>query len=295
MFVNIKNFSGGDDPTTLFFRKCSQEATLAKRNQDIVNGRRALVSGASSGIGAAFAKRLAADRYDLTLVARNRERLESVASALRADHGAGVRVLPADLTKTVQLRKVERAIEADENLEILVNNAGFGTMGLFAELDAAVEEDEIRLNILALMRMTRAALPGMIRRHRGAIINVSSMAGLQPGPTTATYSATKAYVNAFSESIHEELKGSGVQIQVLCPGFTRTEFQQRANIDASALPDIAWMEAGDVVDASLAGLNRGDVVCVPGFLNRILAMTVSSIPRPVARVILGTAARQALR
>ncbi len=268
---------------------------MAKRNQDIVNGRRALISGASSGIGAAFAKRLAADRYDLTLVARNAERLESLAAELRADHRAGVRVLPADLTKTVQLRKVERAIESDEKLEILVNNAGFGTMGPFAELDTAIEEDQIRLNVLALVRMTRAALPGMIQRHRGAIINVSSMAGFQPGPTTATYSATKAYVNTFTESLHEELRGSGVQIQALCPGFTRTEFQQRANIDTSTLPDIAWMEAEDVVDASLAGLNSGDVVCVPGFLNRILATTVSSIPRPVARVILGTAVRQTRR
>ncbi len=268
---------------------------MAKKKQDVVSGRRALVTGASSGIGEAFALRLARDRYDLVLVARNAERLENLATKLREDYGTGVKVLPADLTKTQQLRKVERAIAADEHLEILVNNAGFGTMGQFADLDPAVEEDQIRLNVLALVRLTRAALPGMIQRHRGAIINVSSMAGMQPGPTTATYSATKAYVNTFTEGIHEELQGSGVQVQALCPGFTRTEFQQRANIDTSSLPELAWMDARDVVDASLTGLSGGDVICVPGLLNRLLATTVSAIPRPVARRILGTAARQVLR
>ncbi len=258
-------------------------------------GRRALVSGASSGIGESFARRLARSGYDLILVARNKERLESLADELQSRHGVEVKVLAADLTKTQALRKVERAIEADEHLEMLVNNAGFGTMGRFAELDPAVEEDEIRLNVLALMRLTRAALPGMIQRRRGAVINVSSMAALQPGPTTATYSATKAYVNSFTEALHEELRGTGVQVQALCPGFTRTEFQERANIDASGLPDFAWMDPEDVVEASLAGLNGGDVVYVPGLLNRFLATTVTSIPRPVARRILGTAVRQVLR
>ncbi len=267
---------------------------MAEKTPHTVAGRRALVTGASSGIGEAFATRLARDRYDLTLVARNKERLQDLAARLHSRHGIGVQVLPADLTKTPSLRKIERAIESDDRLEILVNNAGFGTMGQFAELDVAVEEEEIRLNVLALVRLTRAGLPGMIARRRGAIINVSSMAGLQPGPTTTTYSATKAYVNSFTEGLHEELQGSGVQVQALCPGFTRTEFQQRAGMDVSALPAIAWMDADAVVDASLVGLNRGDVLCVPGWLNRLLATTVMSIPRPVARRILGMAARQVL-
>ena len=268
---------------------------MAKKSSDTVTGRRALVTGASCGIGEAFANRLARDRYDLTLVARNKERLDGLADRLRGEHDIGVKVLPADLTKTVQLRKVERAIESDENLEILVNNAGFGTMGSFAELDPAIEEEQIRLNVLALVRLTRAALPRMIARHRGAIINVSSLAGMQPGPTTATYAATKAYVNSFTEGIHEELQGTGVQVQALCPGFTRTEFQQRAKIDTSSLPELAWMEADEVVDASIAGLNGGDVICVPGLLNRLLANTVSAVPRPIVRKLIGTAYRQALR
>ena len=268
--------------------------TLAKKNTDRVTGKRAYITGASSGIGEAFARRLAQDRYDLTVIARNKERLEKVAEELRDRHSVGVRVLPADLTKTVSVKKVERAIEGDEQAHILVNNAGFGTMGDFAELDFEREEEQIRLNVLALVRLTRAALPGMLRRHRGAIINVSSLAGLQPGPGTATYSATKAFVTSFSESIGEETRGSGVQIQSLCPGFTRTEFQQRAEIDTSALPQAAWMSAKDVVDESIDGLQRGEIVCIPGFLNRLLASTVTSIPRPVARRILGYARQQLL-
>ncbi len=267
---------------------------MAKKAADNVAGRRALVTGASSGIGEAFARRLARDRYDLALVARNKERLEEIAAELRDRHSVGVKVITADLTKTVSLKKVERAIEADEQLQILVNNAGFGSMGNFAELDPVREEEQIRLNVLALVRLTRAALPGMLNRHRGAIINVSSLAGMQPGPGTATYSATKAYVTSFSESLGEETRGSGVQIQALCPGFTRTNFQRRADIDASSLPESAWMSAEEVVDASIDGLRGGEVVCIPGFLNRLLASTVTSIPRPVARRLLGYARQQML-
>ncbi len=267
---------------------------MAKKAAETVTGRTALITGASSGIGEAFARRLARDRYDLVLVARNKERLEEIAGELRDAHRIGAKVLPADLTKTQSLRKIERAIASDENLEVLVNNAGFGTMGPLVELDPDTEEEQIRLNILALSRLTRAALPEMVRRHRGAIINVSSMAGMQPGPKTATYSATKAFVNSFTESLHEELLGTGVQTQVLCPGFTRTEFQRRANIDTAGIPDMAWMSPEEVVDISIASLGRGDVICVPGLLNRFLAATVAAIPRPVARKVLGLATKQVL-
>jgi len=259
------------------------------------SGRRAVVTGASSGIGAAFARRLAGDRYDLVLVARDKQRLDELAAELTQRHGAQVTTLAADLTKTASLRKVERAVAADDGLEILINNAGFGTMGQFAELEIDREEEELRLNALAVLRLTHAALPGMIARRRGAVVNVSSLAGLQPAPTNATYAATKAFVNAFSESIHEELRGTGVQVQALCPGFTRTEFQARAGIDTSAIPEVAWMDADEVVEASLSGLRRGEVVCVPGVLNRLLATAVTAIPRPITRQIMGIAARQMLR
>jgi uncharacterized protein len=253
--------------------------------------RRAVVTGASSGIGAAFAARLGRDSYDLILVARNRARLEEQARHLRADHGVDVEVLTADLTDPTELGVVEKVVE-DAQLDLLVNNAGFGTAGAFAELDAAKEEEEIRLNVLALVRLTRMALPAMLARNRGAIINVSSMAGLQAAPYNATYGATKAFVNSFTEALSEEVRGTEVRVQALCPGFTRTEFQDRAGIDVSSIPSFAWMTAESVVDASLSALRRGDVVCIPGLGNRALATMTGAVPRSLARRVLGTAARR---
>ncbi len=250
--------------------------------------RRALVTGASAGIGAAFAERLAKERYNLVLVARNGDRLETLAKRLRKDCGIQVEVLPTDLTQPAELRIVEQLVAGEARLDLLVNNAGFGTVGRFADLDADREEEEIRLNVVALVRLTRAALPGMIARRRGAIINVSSMAAFQPGPYNATYSATKAYVNHFTEALHEELRGTGVTVQALCPGFTRTEFQERAGIDVSAIPSFAWMTPDAVADAALAALRNGEVVCVPGLGNRALMALVSLVPRTLTRRITGT-------
>src|SRR5262249_10893759 len=155
---------------------------------------------------------------------------------------------------------VGEQIADDPGLDLLVNNAGFGTTGTFVELDPEREEEEIRLNVIALSRLTRAALPALIARGRGAVINVSSMAAFQPAPHNATYGATKAFVNSFTESLYEEVRGTGVRLQALCPGFTRTEFQNRAGIDASGIPGFAWMSAEAVVDASMAALARGDAV-----------------------------------
>jgi hypothetical protein len=245
-----------------------------------------LVTGASAGIGAAFTERLARDGYDLIIVARDRERLEARAQQLHQSCGAQVEVLPADLTEPSELRIVEDVV-AGAQLDMLVNNAGFGTVGTFAELDSEREEAEIRLNVIALVRLTRAALPGMTQRGRGTIINVSSLAALQPAPYNATYGATKAFVNSFTEAIHEELRGTGVQVQALCPGFTRTEFQERAGVDVSRVPSLAWMSPKDVVDASLAGLRRGALICVPGFANRVVSTLVSAVPRSLTRRIAG--------
>jgi short-subunit dehydrogenase len=250
---------------------------------------RALVTGASSGIGAAFARRLARDGRGLILVARRLDRLEELATELRERHGHAVTVVAADLTQPSDVRKVEEQVASDAALDLLGNNAGCGSMGRCATLDPDREEEEVRLNVIALQRLTRAALPGMIGRKRGGIINVSSMAGLQAGPCNATYSATKAFVNSFTEALHEELRGSGVQMQALCPGFTRTEFQQQAGVNTSDLPSFAWMSAEAVVDASLAGLGRGDVVLVPGFGNRVLATVAGTAPRPLVRRLLGIA------
>jgi short-subunit dehydrogenase len=257
--------------------------------------RRAWVTGGSVGIGAAFARRLARDHFDLALVARSRHTLAELAAAIEKEHRVTCAVVPADLTVAADLERVAAAVADDPGLELLVNNAGFGTIGEFASLDPEREEEEIRLNVLALSRLTRAALPGMIARGRGSIINVSSMAAFQPAPLNATYGATKAFVNSFTESLHEELRGTGVRVQVLCPGFTRTEFQRRAGIDTSGLPSFAWMTAEAVVDSSLAALRHGDVVCVPGLGNRVAATALSALPRAAVRRLSGVAVRRFLK
>ena len=238
----------------------------------------ALVTGASSGIGLAFAERLARDGWNLVLVARSRERLEELAKSLRSDPGVEVEVLVADLIAPEGRTAVEDRIRRDTP-NLLVNNAGFGTTGRFAELDPQGEEDEIQLNVLALTRLTRAALPAMLERGAGSIVNVSSLAGLGPSPFNATYGATKSFVNSFTEAVAAEIRGSGVRIQVLLPGFTRTEFQQRAGFDATAVPSAAWMLPEDVVAASLKGLERGQLVCVPGLGNQLLGGVQRVLPR----------------
>jgi short-subunit dehydrogenase len=257
--------------------------------------RRALVTGASTGLGAVFATALARQQYDLTLVARSRERLETLAERLRQSHGIGVEVIVADLTQGSALRLVEERVAGDQALALLVNNAGFGTVGPFATLDPDREEAEIRLNVMAPVRLTRAALPGMIARGHGAIINVSSLSAFMPGSYHATYGATKAFLNSFTEALHEELRGTGVHVQALCPGFTATEFQQRAGIDVSTLPATVWMTPEAVVNASLAALQRRQVVCVPGRRNHLLALLLGAAPRRLVRRVTGVLAYRVLQ
>jgi hypothetical protein len=283
--------SDGYPPAT----KPDTQSRMAERSQRLAkSARRAWVTGASAGIGAVFARRLAQEHFDLALVARSRERLDALAAEVTEAHGVACDVVPADLTVAAQLHGVAELIAGDGALERMVNNAGFGTVGPFAELDPDHEEEEIRLNVVALTRLTRAALPGMIARGHGAVINVSSMAAFQPAPQNATYAATKAFVNSFTEALHEELRGTGVQVQALCPGFTRTEFQDRAGIDVSGLPSFVWMTAEAVVDASLAALRRGEVVCVPGLGNRLFATATAAMPRALVRRIAGAAGKRML-
>lgn len=254
---------------------------------------RALVTGASAGIGEAFARLLAARHHDLVLVARRRDRLEALAKELAERHRISASVEAADLAEEAELAGLAGRIAADPP-DLLVNNAGFGTFGRFAELDAEHELEEIRLNVLALARLTRAALPGLLARGRGAIINVSSLAGEGPGPFTATYAATKAFVTSFSESLHEEVRGTGVVVQALLPGFTRTEFQDVAGVKPGTVPAFAWMSAEQVARASLAALERGDAVCIPGAGNRLLGGLSALAPRGVTRRVLGALQRRNL-
>ncbi len=250
-------------------------------------GKQALVTGASSGIGEAFARRLARDGHHLVVVARGKTRLESLARELRHQHHVEVHVEAADLTRADDLQRLAERVAAADDLDLLVNNAGFGTIGRFDTLDSDTEEEEIRLNVVALVRLTRAALPAMLARGHGAIINVSSMAAFQPGPYMATYGATKAFVNSFTEAVYEELRGTGVKVQALCPGFTRTGFQERAHADASALPSFAWMTPEPVVDASLAALQRNQLICVPGLGNQVVTRLAGAVPRAAVRRVVG--------
>lgn len=256
--------------------------------------RNALVTGASAGIGRSFCERLARDQYDLVLVARDAARLEALAKRLATERGVEARVLAADLSDAAGVARVEAEL-AERPPDLLVNNAGFGTVGRFAELDVETEEREIRLNVIALMRLTRAALPRMLERGHGAIVNVSSLAGESPAPYSATYAATKAFVTCFSEALAEEVRGSGVRIQALLPGFTRTEFQERAGIHSGAVPGLAWMEPEAVVEACLAGLEKGQVVCIPGLGNRMLAPLQRLLPRALVRRVVGASFERALR
>jgi short-subunit dehydrogenase len=244
--------------------------------------RRAAVTGASTGIGAAFCERLAREGYDLWLVARRKARLEALARRLRAEHGIRAEAVAADLTDPAALRALEARLARDPRLALLVNDAGMGDVGAFAGADPAVAEAEIRLNALAVVRLTHAALRGMRRRRRGAVINVSSTAAFQPFPYAAIYGATKAFLNSFTEALHAELRGSGVRVQCLCPGLTHTEIFARAGADVSRLPGFLFMEPEAVVAESLAALERGRVVCVPGVGNRALASLSRLVPREVS-------------
>ncbi|HYM15016.1 MAG TPA: SDR family oxidoreductase [Dehalococcoidia bacterium] len=229
-------------------------------------GQRALVTGASSGIGAAFAERLAADGFNLIVVARRRARLEALARRLRKAHGVEVDVLVADLTRPPALAPVERTLRR-RGVELLVNCAGFGGYMPFVRLPADRAEALVRLHVVASTRLTRAALPAMIARGSGAVINVASALAFSASdpaaylPDRAVYAAAKSYMVTFTELLSHELHGSGVKMQALCPGIVRTEFHKVAGFDVSRVP-IA-MSAEDVVQASLAGLRAGDVICIP--------------------------------
>lgn len=241
-----------------------------------------------------MAMQLAASGSDLILVARRQERLDALAGDLRARHGGHVEVIVADLRDPADLATVEARLGKDERpVELLVNNAGFGTRGAFASLPIDEEQHELEVNVLAPVRLTRAVLPGMLQRRDGGIINVSSIASLQPIPYWATYSASKAYLTAFSLAIHEEVKGSGVTVTALMPGFTRTEFQHRESLGLHGIPGPLWMSAHDVVKAALTAVGRGRATCIPGTRYRLIAAATRMTPWSVSRR-LGRAAGERL-
>ena len=233
----------------------------------------ALITGASSGIGAAFARALAARGYDLVLVARREERLAALAAELQGRHAIDAEVLVVDLSQPADVERVVQRVAGLETLEMLINNAGFGTIGRFFKVDLAKSLDMIHVHVIASVRFCRAALPGMIARDRGAIINVASVAAFSPLVGNAMYSATKRFLVTFSQSLQMELAGTGVKVQALCPGFTHTGFHDTPEYERfrrTLIPGFMWMSAEDVVTGSLKALRRGRVVYVPGFKNRLL-------------------------
>jgi short-subunit dehydrogenase len=228
--------------------------------------------------------------YNLILVARREERLAALATELGENHPISAEVLAADLADSADVERVESRITQLESLDLLINNAGFGAPGSFAEADLATQQDMINVHVIASVRLTRAALPGMITRRRGAIINVSSIAGLLPIPGSATYSATKAYLNFFSEALQAELRGTGVKVQALCPGFTHTEFHDtptHRGFHRSRIPEALWMSAEEVAKGSLSALDRRQVIFVPGFKNRLVAAAARSIPPSLLHILRG--------
>lgn len=239
----------------------------------------ALITGASSGIGATFARHLAARGHNLILVARREERLRALAAELEQQHRITAEVLVADLSIPDGLERVEKRIAELDSLGMLINNAGVGAPDKFAEIDVRKALAMIQVHVIASVRLTRAALPGMIARGRGAIINVSSLAAFFPMPGNTTYCATKAYLNAFSLALQAELRGTGVQVQALCPSFTHTEFHdspEYQDFDRSQIPKPFWMSAEQVVTASLNALGNGRVISIPGVTNRLLALLARS-------------------
>jgi hypothetical protein len=241
----------------------------------------ALVTGASAGLGVEFARQLSNRGYRVVLAARRKERLEAVASAL-----GNARAVAVDLSKAGAAAKLMADLEANgEQVELLVNNAGFGLIGRFAELDAKRLRQMIDLNVGTLTDLCRAVAPGMIRRRSGGILNVASTAAFQPGPKMAVYFATKAFVLSLTEALHEELKPHGIKVSCLCPGPTRTEFGEVAGLGGNAMFDRVAMESPEVVKAGLDGLGRNHAVVVPGVINKIVAASTRFAPRPVVRKI----------
>jgi len=252
-----------------------------------------MVTGASSGIGAVFARRLARDGFELILVARRHDLLEQLAREL-----GGAETLAADLTLEEEgLARVEARIAAAPELELLVNNAGFGTKGRFWEtpLDGQVRMHQ--LHVMATLRLTRAALAGMVPRGRGGVINVSSVAGFGQSPGNVSYCATKAWMTSFTEGLDLELHalGSPVRVQALCPGFTVTGFHDTMGMSRQGIPAWLWMRAEDVVDASLRELQRGKLFVVPGAIYKMVVLLEKLAPRRLRSLAVVRAARHTRR
>jgi uncharacterized protein len=236
-----------------------------------------VITGASSGIGAELARGLARRGFPLLLVARRRERLDDLANEVAKEYSVAVEVLPLDLSDSKARAKLANRLRS-EPIGGLCNSAGFGTSGVFHELPVDRESEEVTLNTLVLMELTHAALPGMVERGAGAVMNIASIAGFQPVPYMAVYSATKAFVQTFSEAVHEELHGTGVSVTCLCPGPVPTEWAEIANAERFSIP-LAQVSPRDVAEAAIGGMLSGRRTVVPGVVPKVVSTGGRFVPR----------------
>jgi len=261
----------------------AQEAAAKKR--------RALVTGASSGLGETFARQLAGRGYDLVLVARRRDRLDKLAQELAESRGVEAEVIEADLSRPEGVALVEQRLRKGD-IDMLVNNAGFATRGEFWALPVERETQEIDVNVRAVARLAHTALEAMVPKKSGAIINVASVGAFQPVPYMATYAATKAFVLHFSEALHEEARRHGIMVTCLCPGPVRTEFHQVAGVNEESMP-VGWKTPDQVVASALRANARGRAIVVPGGMNAMTATAAKFAPRFLTRKLAGRMFRDA--
>ncbi len=237
------------------------------------NNYTALITGASAGLGKLFAEKLAERGYALIITARRQDRLDAQAKEITEKYGVRVETLSADLSAYDDIRAVEEKTRSADNLSVLINNAGYGVPGFYHEIDVDKNTDMCRVHIEATMRLIHAALPNMMARKNGTIINVSSIASFVPVPKGTTYCATKSYLTMFSECLDMEVAPHGVHVQALCPGFTRTEFHEAAEYskeEISQIPGWMWLKAERVVNDSLTGMDKGKCIIIPGMQYKLL-------------------------
>lgn len=249
-----------------------------------------LITGATFGIGYEFAKIFANKKYNLVLVARNRERLNEIESTLKKDNNIFIKTIVRDLSNPNSAQEIFQELEYDKIvIDILINNAGFGLLGSFSELDLQEQLNMIQVNVSSLVHLTKLILPSMLSRGEGKILNVASTAAFQPGPNMAIYYATKSFVLSFSEALHRELKNKEITVTALCPGPTKTKFQKRAgmeNINLERSKLLPYMDAERVARIGYKGLMKGKRVVIPGLINNVGVFLVKFLPKSLVLNVL---------
>ena len=239
-----------------------------------------MITGASSGIGRVFARRFAQSGYDLIITGRRKDKLIQVSEKLKDQYGISVNIIIAELSEEKDLRKLLKVIANHDDIHVLINNAGFGSGKEFSKCDINCHMQMLQVHVIAALKLVHAVLPQMISRKEGTIINVSSLGAFMPAPGSSIYSATKLFLKSFTESLYMEVSRYGIKLLCLCPGFTHTDFHER-RVNGNVPKNngiIRWMEADEVVEKCLKSLEKGKVVYVPGFMNRMLVKIVSFIP-----------------